>query len=791
MLGDGSFLQGEGLRHRRSGGRSLGNRGAGHLLSAVELHFSGEEFEGALIPYPGDEEYHDLRDARGVFVYRQRSTDPDEEVLVLPLSTDAVIPTGVELSALPIARFRRALGVLIERRLPDVLPESLALERRRFAIERLKRDEDLVELALDRASVPRPPGLSGVSKHMRTRFQLRTEYVRGRGSLLLLTIQFGVAFVLDQSMSDLITSGVRVEGLRATRSNDVGYVAAITQADVHVETELGSTTWPISETSPTASSEAMRRVFTHALTGGQFDSYQQAEAQVLAERISGSSYSSRLRTVARWLSQRGEIDVAEGISFRFGNLLSLPSRSRPSAVSNFPPTQYCFSRDRTALNTIPAQGLSNHGPADGDTFDKKEPSVLVVYPDGQRVTAESFVRSLRDGLPSSRAFARGFVATYRLSRLDARFVPAQVHESPSDPARTYLAALEQEFDPSTRTDAAIFLIRDEDAEIPDEINPYVAAKAWLLAQGIPSQGIRLSKATKRAADLQYILQDLSVALYAKLGGSPWTVLPSTPLAREVVVGMAYSETSERFRQRRRYMGIATVFSSDGTYILGAASPQCTYEEYPTVLAETVRGTIRRLATEQRWMRGDLVRLVVHMGKPLTRHDIETLSRAATSELVEGVRFETAFIKVLRDHPFTLVAPSQSGRRQWVDTLDGKFGKVMVGEAVPERGTVVDLGRRRRLLCVTGPQQLKREGGAHPTPLLVELHRDSTYAELAALTRQVFQFTGLSWRSVRPISEPVTLSYPRLIARLVSRLSLHPSWSPDLINTHLLRSRWFL
>jgi hypothetical protein len=105
--------------------------------------------------------------------------------------------------------------------------------------------------------------------------------------------------------------------------------------------------------------------------------------------------------------------------------------------------------------------------------------------------------------------------------------------------------------------------------------------------------------------------------------------------------------------------------------------------------------------------------------------------------------------------------------------------------------MVDLGRDKRLLCVNGPLLMKREGESIPHPLQIELHRKSTYTDLTALTRQVFHFTGLSWRSMLPVTEPVTIYYPRLIAGFLARLAAHPGWSDDLLDTRLRRSRWFL
>jgi hypothetical protein len=322
-------------------------------------------------------------------------------------------------------------------------------------------------------------------------------------------------------------------------------------------------------------------------------------------------------------------------------------------------------------------------------------------------------------------------------------------------------------------------------------NPYLAAKAWLLSQGVPSQAERLAKLRASRSDLPYILEDIALALYAKLGGGPWTVAPSRPLVHEVILGMAYAEFGDRFRSRARYMGITAVFTSDGSYVMAAASPRCPYDAYPAALAETVRKTVARLKRDQGWAKGDTVRLVFHSAKPLTKKDISGAVAAAVQELGRDIHVEPAVLTILRDHPFTVSAPAEKGRSTAVERFDGSRGWATVGEAAPSRGTCVDLGDTRRLLCGTGPFLIRREGDPIPQPLLLELHQSSVFKDMTALTRQVFQLTGLSWRSVRPASEPVTLQYPRLIAKLIARLDQYPGWTDTLIDTRLMRSRWFL
>ncbi|MFY0533562.1 Piwi domain-containing protein [Nannocystis pusilla] len=165
------------------------------------------------------------------------------------------------------------------------------------------------------------------------------------------------------------------------------------------------------------------------------------------------------------------------------------------------------------------------------------------------------------------------------------------------------------FNPTSPPDLAIVVLRDEDVE--DEDGLYLGVKAFLLSQGIPSQEAKVSKITASMQNLPFILETMAVAIYAKLGGTPWTVAPSVPTYKELIFGMAYAEFGGRFRARRRYAGIATVFSNDGAYVLTAASPRCPYEEYTEKLAETVHVTLKRLAEEYAWFPDDLVRIVFH------------------------------------------------------------------------------------------------------------------------------------------------------------------------------------
>ena len=111
--------------------------------------------------------------------------------------------------------------------------------------------------------------------------------------------------------------------------------------------------------------------------------------------------------------------------------------------------------------------------------------------------------------------------------------------------------------------------------------------------------------------------------------------------------------------------------------------------------------------------------------------------------------------------------------------------------VPPRGRLVQLGKFTRLLCTKGPSLVKRPVSPLPRPLLIKVHDESTYKDLQYLSEQVLKFTSLSWRGTQPSEDPVTILYSELIARLLARLRCIDGWSPNILNTRLRHSMWFL
>ena len=264
-------------------------------------------------------------------------------------------------------------------------------------------------------------------------------------------------------------------------------------------------------------------------------------------------------------------------------------KGQTGSVHLAPRVEYVFDRTGAKSADLACPGLSQYGPFDRSSFANRSPRVLVVYPLSTQGKVEVFLRSFRDGMGSNfPGFAKGFVDLFGLVKVDFVMCPVSVEFSErNEAAQTiYNAAIEDKLANVGEVHAGIVVLFEEQARLADSINPYIHTKSLLLTRGIPTQEVRMPAITLEPKSLQYTLQNFSASMYAKLNGTPWTVNYDKAINDELVVGMGIAELSgSRAEKRQRFVGITTVFSGDGTYLLGNVSKECAYDGYPDAVRD--------------------------------------------------------------------------------------------------------------------------------------------------------------------------------------------------------------
>jgi hypothetical protein len=609
---------------------------------------------------------------------------------------------------------------------------------------------------------------------------------------LAMTVAISSKWSITAPLEDLASAGIDLRGSYVIRRqavpkqrNLIGRIARLENGVVHLDESFdGVMEVAVGDVRLEGSKSAYRKCLFHLFGKHGYKNFDESREEEEAKWFGGKESFLCSAKLAETAGKKGPIELAPGLYAQIGARVVYPAGDERKSWVQFPAVEYCFDAARTKKSIYPWVGIEKFGPFDQDSFEKRSPKILLVAPDTTMSRVEQCMRDFNEGARVA-SWQKGFAAYFHL--VNVRFVACPVGSvgQSSNPAKVYRDAIEKHLARESDFDAAVVVIRDAESDIDDSRNPYLHAKALLLSTGIPVQEAKESTILKTGDYVGYTYRNIAVALYAKLNGLPWTVSQTRTFHDELVLGVGLAEvTGSRVGTRQRHMGITTVFRGDGNYLLSSITGECTYEEYPKVLHDSMIETLTEIRKRNGWQKNDRIRIVFHGSKPLKNIEIDAIMADCVQKAAPEQQVDFAFLDVLQEHPFAVF-----------DTFgDGvvlKNNKGTKGVFVPERGLLVQLGSRTRLLSTVGPQQIKRDVTPLPRPLLIKLHDRSTARDLVYLSEQVLKFTSLTWRSTQPAGKPVTIYYSELIAELLARMRVVPGWSPNMLRTKLLASKWFL
>ena len=632
------------------------------------------------------------------------------------------------------------------------------------------------------------PLLDGFEIHPKYTFDPRIIEMQRGSAHIAIAVDLATHWAITADLDALVHAGVDLRGLYVVRRNPlphqrrlVGRVASAGAGRVNLSEsmdECGSI--DSSEVMLEGRKDAFARCLKHLLGDSDYSRYDTAREHRTGDLLGGRALLDEVRRVSTILAEP-TLELGSGLSCTVGSPLSIRASDHGESVRTAKQLDYRFDSSRSKRHKYAWPGLSAHGPFSQETFSRPSPRILVVCPNAAMEAAGTFVRQLSDGIPNTRAFPKGMRQTFGLTEMRYEYATVE-RTSDCSVSDSYRQAIHESLSRGT-PDAAIVIVRDEDSDLPDSSNPYLHSKALLLMAGVASQEARLSTITRNSTGLQYVLQNVALALYAKMGGVPWTIDHDIAVEDELVIGVGTAELSvSRTAVRQRYVGITTVFRSDGSYLVGQLSREATYSEYPAVLRNTLRDTLIMIKKRNGWQRGDRIRLIFHASRPPKRMDLARLMTEAVDAIGKDQQIDVAFLTVSQDHPFALFNESQPGKQT---------SKGLKGEFAPDRGLIIRTGRYSRLITTSGITLVKRARLPLPRPLQVHLRPGSTFDDLDYLAEQVLKFTQLSWRSTQPTAIPVTIYYSELIAQLLGRMKAISDWSPALLDTQLRTSKWFI
>lgn len=422
------------------------------------------------------------------------------------------------------------------------------------------------------------------------------------------------------------------------------------------------------------------------------------------------------------------------------------------------------------------KGLTQYGPYTKRTFDRNDPSICVICAQHDKGRVEQFVRKLLKGLTSSRYFKSGLEGKFTLGTSSV-----EVFTTATDSVEAYknaiVSAIRKKADDGGRWDLALVQVRQSFKKLEVTANPYYLGKSLFFLHQVPVQDFTIELLAQPEYSLGFSLNNMALACYAKMGGVPWLLKSSPTLSHELVIGIGSADIGHaRGADNQRIMGITTVFSGDGSYIVSNTSKAVVPDAYCDALTDVLGETIEKIQKRMNWQKGDTIRLIFHAQvKKFNKEEIAAV-RAVIDKYRE-YQIEYAFLKISEDHGLHMFDSATAGEQK------GRFA--------PQRGKTFKLSKHEVLVYLIGQRELRHATDGHPRGLILDVHMDSTFKDIKYLSAQLHSFASHSWRSYFPNPLPVTISYSELIARNLGWLNQLPGWNDSVMIGKIGQSQWFL
>lgn len=291
---------------------------------------------------------------------------------------------------------------------------------------------------------------------------------------------------------------------------------------------------------------------------------------------------------------------------------------------------------------------------------------------------------------------------------------------------------------------------------------YKICKKILLGNGIPNQIISSIGKLRNPEQRPWIISNIALSTYAKVGGTPW-IVEGEVAREELVIGVSRAQdVTSRF-----IIGFVTLFTQDGDFLLlHSQAPVVEWEEYIYGLRNLIVDAFR----DYEKIRGIPDAIILHFHKKPGFRELNAI--------------EGALREVGQDIPYALIHLNEYSNYRLFDSSDASY--------VPQSGLAVRLSGRQAILLLDGRSNGPRRGIGVPRVLEVVLDKRSSIGieEFPTLLQQVYNFSHVNWRGFNAKSIPMTLNYSYLISRLVAEIGVN-NWNSIISSGKLRDKAWFL
>jgi len=294
---------------------------------------------------------------------------------------------------------------------------------------------------------------------------------------------------------------------------------------------------------------------------------------------------------------------------------------------------------------------------------------------------------------------------------------------------------------------------------------YRDLKYHMLKAGLAIQVVTTEKIRDRTT-FKWAVADIALQIFAKVGGEPWSVVPTTH--RCVIFGIGQAHDRDDQGNIRRYFSYLVCTDTTGLYrrsdVLSASDNEQTY------LSQLRQKILEIMRTE---LTAGYTRCVLHVPFKVKERELKAIQDAIETLKKEPDNEQTQFVvlKVNEDTKY--------------------FGYADTNSLIPYESTFVCVSNSPKTYLVwfeglqpSNPVVRKRPSG----PIQIEFYwprHELKEAEERQLLQDAINLAGCNWRGFKAKHLPISIFYCQLIAR---RLKI---FGDPAIQLNAMSAPWFL
>lgn len=372
-----------------------------------------------------------------------------------------------------------------------------------------------------------------------------------------------------------------------------------------------------------------------------------------------------------------------------------------------------------------------------------------VYHSSHKEAIKTFYNNLKFGVTAEKKYFKGIEAYVNIKAATSKehFIE---FTNQSDPIPEITEQLEKlSFDHDNVRYAAFYLSPfDKFTPNPEDRDIYVQIKELFLNECIVTQVVDYHKMIENIENqynFQFSLQNMALAIHAKLGGAPWKLAVTDK--KELVIGVgAFTNQGEN----RRYIASAFSFQNNGLF----RNFEYFDQSETVLLAGSICKAIRDFTSV-----AEADKVVIHFYKEMSYEELKPIIKGMNAL---GLKIPLYILNINKTEAEDIIA------------YDLNWNKKLM----PVSGTYIRISENQFLLFNNARypnSQRYADTDGYPFPIKIKISSPDEDAfedveVIEELLTQVYQFSRLYWKSLRQQNVPITIKYPEMVAQIAPRFN---------------------